>query len=867
VSGQTPLVDVQNTTQHRVVTREVFENLPTGGYWWNQAVIVPGVNSSIQDVGGLSSRGVKAVMSIHGSVSADMPMLFDGMRYNAVWGTGGGSGGTYTVNSGTVQELAMDTSGATAEAESSGVRVNVIPRQGGNRFSGNNTVTYANDALQGQNLTDELIARGAGTPAITKHNWDLVGSIGGPIKTDRAWFFFAYQNSGVQTIPPGAYYDTDPLDYTFTPDLSREQPRSLVRFQSFAGRVTWQTSAKSKFGFYADRTPQYRAVMSATTSWDAFTPQETPRNEMYQATWTWTLSNRLLLDVGQGAHPEKFVIVNRPEVPTDRTGINDSGLGVTYRAPTSGIQQDSRNYAGRAALSFVTGSHNLKVGGDWFWGHRVYTQTLPTERFYNFTNGTPTGVTLRTTPNPASDNVGLNLGLFAQEQWTRKRLTLNLGVRFDYLNAYTPEQNIPPSQFVGARIFPEFPNQPNWKDVSPRIGASFDLFGNGRTALKANVGRYMELQAVGVTEIVNPMIAPGGTTTGRSWGDANRDFIPDCDLTNPARNGECGPNDNANFGKAIVTTRYAPDTVEGWGTRGFNWEMSAGIQHELLSGLSMEASYHRRTFGNLRVLDNLLVTPSDFDPYCVTSPVDARLPGGGGQRVCGLYDITPTKLGLNDNQWFIGDDLGAKQTFNGVDVTVNARIGRGVVVSGGMSTGVTDTSIQIYAPLGPGAGANQAYSNTCFVIDSPQVREFCNENPPWLTQVKGSAVVPLPWWGIETSLAYQSIPGIEVRAAWAAPNAAIAPSLGRDLAGGARTATVQLITPNTQFEDRLHQFDLRIAKSIRYHATTIRPQFSIFNLFNSSAVLGITTAYGANWLRPTSILAPRIATIGAQINW
>ena len=312
--------------------------------------------------------------------------------------------------------------------------------------------------------------------------------------------------------------------------------------------------------------------------------------------------------------------------------------------------------------------------------------------------------------------------------------------------------------------------------------------------------------------------------------------MPDCDLTNPARNGECGPNDNANFGKALVTTRYAPGTVEGWGTRGFNWEMSAGIQHELLRGLSMEASYHRRTFGNLRVLDNLVVTPSDS---IGTASRRQLTPDSGRGRPAAVRAVQhqADKAGLNDNEWFIGDDLGAKQMFNGVDVTVNARIGRGVVIQGGVSSGVTDTSIQIYAPLGPGAGANQAYSNTCFVVDSPQVREFCNENPPFLTQIKGSAVVPLPWWGIETSLAYQSIPGIEVRAAWAAPNASIAPSLGRDLAGGARTATVQLITPNTQFEDRLHQFDLRIAKSIRVHATTIRPQFSIFNLFNSSTSL------------------------------
>jgi hypothetical protein len=867
VSGTTPLVDVQNTAQHRVVTREVFETLPTGGYWWNQAVTVPGVSSSLQDVGGLSSRGVKAVLSIHGSMSSDMPMLFDGMRYNAVWGTGGGSGGTYTVNSGTVQELAMDTSGATAEAESSGVRVNVIPRQGGNRFSGANTVSYANDALQGGNLNDELIARGAGSPPVTNHNWDITPSIGGPIKKDRVWFFFAYHTAGVQSIAPGVYYDTDPLDFAWTPDLSREQPRSLVRFHSFAGRMTWQASPRHKFGFYADATPQYRAVMTSATSWDAFTPQQTPANEMYQGTWTWTVNNRILVDAGQSWHPEHFRIVNRPDVPFDRTGVMDSGLGVTYRAPISGIEQESQNYSGRGSVSFVTGSHNLKVGGDWFWGDRIYTQYLPTDHYYNFTSGRPTGVTLRTTPNPAEDNVKLNMGLFVQEQWTRRRLTLNLGLRFDYLNAYTPAQDVPAVQFVGPRVFPEFPNQPNWKDINPRLGVSFDLFGNGRTALKANAGRYIELQAVGVTELVNPMIAPGGTTTFRPWDDTNSNFFPDCDLTNSARNGECGPNDNANFGRALVTTRYANGIVEGWGNRGYNWEFSGALQHQLTDGLSMEVSYHRRTFGNLRVLDNLAVTPADYDPYCVISPVDPRLPGGGNQQVCGFYDLKPEKLGAIDNEWILGDDLGARQVFNGVDVTANARLKGGVIVSGGLSTGVTDSSIQIYSPLGPGAGANQAFQATCFVVDSPQVQEFCNEDPPYQTQIKGSAVVPLPWWGLETSVTYQSIPGIERRASWAAPNAAIAPSLGRDLTGGARNATVQLITPMTEFEDRLHQLDLRFAKNIRVGRTTIRPQFSVFNVFNSSTVLAITTAYGANWLRPTNILAPRIATLGAQINW
>jgi hypothetical protein len=462
--------------------------------------------------------------------------------------------------------------------------------------------------------------------------------------------------------------------------------------------------------------------------------------------------------------------------------------------------------------------------------------------------------------------VKLNLGLFAQEQWTLNRMTLNMGLRFDYLNAYTPEQSVPASRFIGPRNFPRFENQPNWKDLSPRLGVAFDLFGNGKTAFKGSVGRYVELQAVGITELVNPMLATGGTTTTRSWTDTNRNFSPDCELTNPALNGECGPSTNANFGKAIVTTRYAQGLTEGWRNRGYNWEVAAGIQHELVSGLSLEASYHRRWFGNIRVLDNLDVTPANYDPYCVTTPVDSRLPGGGGQSLCGFYDINPSKLGLNTNEWIRADDLGASQIFNGVDVNVNARLRGGIVIQGGLSTGRLDASVQASTAAGVAAGTSP-FAPTCFTVDSPQVSELCNEDPPFQTQIKASAVVPLPWWDIETSVAYQSIPGIDVRALWAVPNAAVAPSLGRDLAGGARTASVQIIKPFTVFEDRLHQVDFRVGRVFRISRTEIRPQLSIFNLFNSATVLGINPAYGPNWLRPTNILAPRIATIGAQINW
>src|SRR5262249_43901221 len=152
-------------------------------------------------------------------------------------------------------------------------------------------------------------------------------------------------------------------------------------------------------------------------------------------------------------------------------------------------------------------------------------------------------------------------------------------------------------------------------------------------------------------------------------------------------------NNNANFGKSIVTIRYGPNTVTGWGNRQRNWEAMTGVQRELLPGFTVEASYHRRWYRNFRLTRNVLVVPTDFDPYCVTSPADARLPGGGSQQVCGLFDVNPSKFGQNDNVILPASNFGSQtQMFDGVDLVVNSRLGRGITIQGGTSTGRSKTN-------------------------------------------------------------------------------------------------------------------------------------------------------------------------------
>jgi hypothetical protein len=384
---------------------------------------------------------------------------------------------------------------------------------------------------------------------------------------------------------------------------------------------------------------------------------------------------------------------------------------------------------------------------------------------------------------------------------------------------------------------------PNWKDLSPRLGVAYDLFGNGRTAIKASAGRYMALES---PASANDPAAAMVTSATRTWTDANRDYVP--------QESELGALSNANFGKTVINTRWDPEELVGWGKRGYNWQTSAAVQQELWPGVALNVGYFRTWFGNFRVTDNLLVTPADYSPFCITSPVDSRLPGGGGQQICGLYDIDPSKFGLVSNLVTAGAGKYGKETeiYNGVDVTVDARFGKGGLFSGGMSRGAT-------------------VADKCNVtVDSPQhylCKTRVSEN-----QVKFSGAYPLPW-SLQVSGTYQNLPGYPITASYVATNAAIAPSLGRNL-GACRgaatcnaTVTVPLIEPGTRFEDRINQVDARLTKTLRLGRTRIQGMFDVYNVFNANSIVLENVNYGSAWLQPNQILGGRLVKFGFQLDY
>jgi hypothetical protein len=344
---------------------------------------------------------------------------------------------------------------------------------------------------------------------------------------------------------------------------------------------------------------------------------------------------------------------------------------------------------------------------------------------------------------------------------------------------------------------------------------------------------------------------------------------------------------NPNFGGLNVTTRYADDALLGYGARGYNWDFTAELQHQLSPRVSISGGYYRNWFGSFLVTDNTLVTAADFDPFCVNAPRDARLPGGGGYPICGLADVSQAKFGQVNSVITQSDNFGKMQRTNDfVNVTLNARIGRGVQLGGGVDTGrsVNDACFNVDSPGAvatslpgnlAGIGAGLLSTPTPFTATTINGERICRVVTPFggQTQLKAFMTYPLPHDFI-VSAVFQNISGPTITANYTASNAEIAPSLGRNLAAcrGAAvctsTATVPLIVPQTMFDDRLSRLDVRLAK--RFAITPkmrLQANFNIYNVFNGSASSVLNTNYGSLWLQPSLLQDGRMVQFSASLTF
>jgi hypothetical protein len=922
VTGESPIVDTQSITQRVVMTAEVREALPTGRNIQAVGIMIPGTTIAVGG-GGALSRDVGGSGNLQQSPlqyrgSGDTVQTIEGIRLNNLCAQGAYSGVYW--NDSSFEEFSYVTGADSAEVGQGGMRVNMVPRDGGNTFRGSVIANYAGEGFGSDNCGSPGIGQActrsnlSGSKTFNPNNhisnvdviqkiWDVNPQIGGPIVRNKVWFNYTFRHLGSTKTKTDAYFDANPSQFVYTPDFTKPglDDGHIV---SNAGRISWQLSGKDKISAYHDNQRKYRDHwgIAATIPPEAAGVQVTPTSFVHVTKWTRTHTNKLLFEGGFGMYNQEYTELYQPSVTgtdekvwSDEAIINarvynvvDSSNGRQANAWPNPADHFSVLRTFMGAASYVAGAHSLRVGatltnGDW----RLLTRWSGDMQPITYNNGAPVQVTLRL-PSDRNNGVNRDLGLYAQDRWSMGRVTLNLGLRFDQFIGESRESSVLPSRLSGGATFGDCPDGlvdpgdlctgivQNWKDISPRVGFAMDVFGDGRTAIKASYARYVAGQAIAFANQVNPIGALTASDT-RAWRDLDGNGLPlDAngniqfnELTNSAA--------TPTFGRLTVpTTQYDPELLRGWGKRGYNNEVTFAMQHQLADRISVNGGYYRRTFGNQTISDDLRYDATSYNSVCITAPSDPDLPGGGGYQVCGIQDIKPEVFArqqpANSLIRFSEDFGGETNLYQGFDINLESRFRNGAFLRGGIAA--TSRTFDNCNLLVAGTDAVPAGSDEIY----PDGTKGCHREYGYRPDAKLSGSYTLPW-DVQLAGTYQFTRGVQnggagpsVTASWAVTNAIATQQLGRVWAGNAASRTVQLISEGKDYgKHNLNQLDLKLAKRFTTGRARLRFDFDLYNVFNSSWPFTVSTTYSnaasASWLRPINVLQHRFFKLGMHVSF
>jgi hypothetical protein len=903
VTGYLSPVDVHRASPEVTLGGELVRSLPTVRSYNALLVLVPGVVTSVND----TVTGTAATsFPIHGGRTNESRLSLDGLTVGSP--PSGNSATSYVVDTGTAVEVTFAGAGL-GESETAGLVMNIVPRSGGNEARASFLVSGTGGGLQSDNLTPALKAQGVTGSVPLTGVYDVLGTLGGPIVRNRLWYFVSAHTGGSTKESANVFYNLNagnPASWLYAPDASRREYSDRT-FENASGRITWQLTDRNKLSAFWDQQSLCRSCTGATPG--LAEPQQIAPEavgvlgrplRVSQARWSSPVTSRLFIEAGfSGTY---FGVGNFERVPNptrdlirvveqcaDGCAGNGNIPGLVYRS-----QDFSDAYTGSylwsGSASYVTGTHSLKIG----YQHTLMTddrvwRTNDRNLTYRLSNGVPNQLTQSISPWVNDARAGWD-GAYVQEQWTHRRATIQGAIRFDRSASWFPEQREGPSTFLPEPItVPATRGIDSYKDITPRLGVAYDVFGTGTTAIKMTLGKYLE--GVGVTgnyANTNPTLRMPQTTSvfgtagvTRAWTDVNRNFVPDCDLLNGAAQdlrasgGDlCGVQSNTSFGRDLLTNNFDANILSGWGVRPSDWSLGVAIQQQIRGQSSISVGYIRRWYQGFSVADNLALQPADMTPFSIMAPSDPRLPGGGGYIVGGLYDVTPDKAGEVSNLVANAAAYGAwSQHFDGVDVTLNAEWAKRFTFVGGTSIGQTVADaceVRARVPeLATTTTGTSAFGGGLTGSAIAPTSPYCHVAYGVLTQFRGLASYLIPKVDLQVSAVFQSKPGAMLAANYAAPNSVVAPSLGRNLSGNAQNVSVNLLAPGTMYGDRLNQLDVRVARILRWGRTRTRLSLDVYNALNSSAVLTYNNAFvpGGTWLQPLTILTPRFPRFSGEIEF
>jgi hypothetical protein len=829
VSGASPVIDTSATRVQTNYDQQMLSSIPNARDMWSLLATTPSVTLNRVDVGG-STMGTQTTYFAYGYSGQNRPLV-EGINT-----TEGTAAAGFYLDYGSFEEVFIGAAANSAEMPNPGVLTQFVSKSGGNTPSVSFYYDYENDTFQSKNLDADQVtpATGAtirpdGNRLASYKNLNL--GLGGPIVKDKVWGFYAYlnQSNSVAAPPAGTIQDGTPFD---------------TKLFNHTGKVTYQLNQANKLVAYLQfgtkqqphRTDSSNRLGAPVhISGDSTTLQDSP-SWVYKGEWNGTLGQNMFAEFRAGQFGYNFGLDSN----TEATRYEDLITNEIRGGGRHWLNKRRRNqYTGAVSHfkdNFAGGSHNFKFGGEYLdeSGNILWDQGYADSVIHFLNNGVANSVRLYNS-GTSSQNGLFTTSLFVTDTWTIDRLTLNVGARFDRYRVWLPEQSIPVSRFNPvARSFEEVSEVVAFNQIVPRLGASYDLGGDGKTVLKANWGRFYFNPGVNLADAVNPNTSD--QYADMNWVDRNGDLVYQAgeETTEIQRVGgtvasSIDPNiKDPHTDEASMFVERAVMTEVGV-RAGFVWKKDS-------------AGWQRSNMARPMSAFNVPATIRDPGPDGTLSTAD------DGADIAGFNLDDPARPASQ----VTGNIPGYEGTYKTIEISANKRYSSRWSMNASFSYTWTEEYGNLYfnnrfATAVAGGGFSH-FGSFPLNPNEKTLNEFTN----WSTKITGTIDAG---WGLKVS------PVVKMQSG--AP-------YGRYFSTAMNYGTqIVLAEPiGTRRQDGVSLVDFRVEKQIRF-ATKARLGlfFDMFNTFNSNTAINLNWRSGASFEKATTVVPPRIAKFGVKFDW